>query len=63
VGPTRRALARALISFANDISATIIAEGIETDGEIDALHDLDVRHGQGYHLGRPAPMTWRPTAG
>lgn len=54
--PTRRALARALISFANDIEATIIAEGIETDGEIEALHDLGVRYGQGYRLGRPAPL-------
>ena len=61
--PTRRALARALISFAHDISATIIAEGIETDAEVEALRDLGVRYGQGYHLGRPAPITWSPIAG
>lgn len=61
--PTRRALARALISFANDISATIVAEGIETDAEVGALHELGVRYGQGYHLGRPAPMMWSPIAG
>ena len=54
--PTRRALARALISFAEDIDATIVAEGIETRGEIDALSDLGVRYGQGYLLGRPAPL-------
>lgn len=54
--PTRRALARALISFATDIDAVIIAEGIETDGEIDALRDLGVLNGQGYRLGRPGPL-------
>lgn len=51
-----RALARALISFAGDIGALIIAEGIETVEEIEALLDLGVRYGQGYRLGRPAPL-------
>lgn len=52
----RRALARALISFARDIGAFIVAEGIEDDHEINALRDLGVRYGQGYRLGRPAPL-------
>jgi EAL domain-containing protein (putative c-di-GMP-specific phosphodiesterase class I) len=52
----RRALARALISFAKEIGATIIAEGIETDLERDALRTSGVRYGQGYLLGRPAPL-------
>lgn len=52
----RRALARALISFAGDIGAVIVAEGIEDDHEIHALRDLGVRYGQGYRLGRPAPL-------
>ena len=51
-----RALARALISFAGDIGALIIAEGIETVEEIEALLDLGVRYGQGYRLGRPVPF-------
>lgn len=52
----RRALAGALIRFAVDIGAVIVAEGIEDDHEIDALRRLGVRYGQGYRLGRPAPL-------
>jgi EAL domain-containing protein (putative c-di-GMP-specific phosphodiesterase class I)/FixJ family two-component response regulator len=49
----RRALATALISFAAEIDATIVAEGIETAPELNALRDLGVVFGQGYHLARP----------
>ena len=49
-----RALTRALISFAAEIGATIVAEGIESEAEINALRELGVAYGQGYHLGRPA---------
>jgi EAL domain-containing protein (putative c-di-GMP-specific phosphodiesterase class I) len=35
---------------------TIVAEGIETVGELEALRHLGVRYGQGFHLGRPAPL-------
>ncbi|HEV3475022.1 MAG TPA: EAL domain-containing protein [Actinomycetota bacterium] len=50
----RRALARALITFANEIGAMIVAEGIETEGELQALQELGVTYGQGFHLARPA---------
>jgi EAL domain-containing protein (putative c-di-GMP-specific phosphodiesterase class I)/DNA-binding NarL/FixJ family response regulator len=52
----RRALATALISFASEIGATIVAEGIETQDEMDALRNLGVRYGQGYFLTRPGPL-------
>lgn len=32
----------------------IIAEGIETRGELEMLRSLGVKYGQGYFLGRPA---------
>lgn len=51
-----RALTRALISFASEIDATIVAEGIESAAELHALRQLGVTHGQGFHLGRPAPL-------
>ncbi|MEP6759404.1 MAG: EAL domain-containing protein [Actinomycetota bacterium] len=51
----RRALASALISFADEMDMTIVAEGIETEAELRTLTDLGVRYGQGYHLARPAP--------
>lgn len=52
----KRALAAALISFARDTDTTIVAEGIETHDELDALRSLGVRYGQGYLLGRPLPL-------
>jgi EAL domain-containing protein (putative c-di-GMP-specific phosphodiesterase class I)/AmiR/NasT family two-component response regulator len=54
--PVRRALATALISFAKEIGADIIAEGIETVGEFETLRSLGVAYGQGFHLGVPAPL-------
>jgi EAL domain-containing protein (putative c-di-GMP-specific phosphodiesterase class I)/CheY-like chemotaxis protein len=54
--PPRRALATALISFASAINAAIVAEGIETQDEVDALRGLGVSYGQGYHLSRPQPL-------
>ena len=51
----RRALASALISFADEMDMTIVAEGIETEAELRTLTDLGVRFGQGFHLARPAP--------
>jgi EAL domain-containing protein (putative c-di-GMP-specific phosphodiesterase class I) len=55
--PGRRALATALISFAGETNMTIVAEGIETAGELQALRELGVRYGQGFYLARPAPLT------
>lgn len=54
--PGRRALAVALISFAEEMGMTIVAEGVETDEELRTLQELGVRLGQGYHLGRPGPL-------
>lgn len=52
----RRALVMSLVSFAADIDATIIAEGIETAAELQALQDFGIRWGQGFHLARPGPL-------
>jgi EAL domain-containing protein (putative c-di-GMP-specific phosphodiesterase class I)/CheY-like chemotaxis protein len=49
----RRAIASALISFAEEMDMQIIAEGIETEAELATLSDLGVRYGQGYHLAEP----------
>ena len=56
----RRALASGLIAFATEIGASIVAEGIETAEELETLRALGVTLGQGYFLGRPAPL---PEAG
>jgi len=51
--PVRRALATALAGFASVLGAEIIAEGIETVGELEVLQGLGIRYGQGYLLCRP----------
>jgi EAL domain-containing protein (putative c-di-GMP-specific phosphodiesterase class I) len=57
VDPVRRALAAALFGFANEIGATLVAEGIESAAELQVLRTLGVRWGQGFFLARPAPLT------
>jgi EAL domain-containing protein (putative c-di-GMP-specific phosphodiesterase class I) len=52
----KRSLAAALVGFAHEIGATIIAEGIETAAELTVLNALGIGLGQGYHLGRPAAL-------
>jgi EAL domain-containing protein (putative c-di-GMP-specific phosphodiesterase class I) len=49
------ALAELLGEFAGRIDAWLLAEGVETWGELDAFLRLGVPLGQGYLLGRPAP--------
>jgi EAL domain-containing protein (putative c-di-GMP-specific phosphodiesterase class I) len=55
--PVRRALASCLVTFSQDTGAVIIAEGIETDAELQTLRQLGVPWGQGFHLGRPGRLT------
>jgi EAL domain-containing protein (putative c-di-GMP-specific phosphodiesterase class I) len=52
--PARAALAAALIRFATEVGSKIIAEGVETKAELDALRGLGATAAQGYHLARPA---------
>jgi EAL domain-containing protein (putative c-di-GMP-specific phosphodiesterase class I)/CheY-like chemotaxis protein len=48
-----RALAVALTSFARETGAGVIAEAIERDEQLQALHEIGVTYGQGYLRGRP----------
>jgi EAL domain-containing protein (putative c-di-GMP-specific phosphodiesterase class I) len=52
----RRALAVGLIGFARELGSEIIAEGIETREELDALRAVGVRRGQGLYLAAPGPF-------
>lgn len=54
--PVRQALAAALGVFAQRAGTTVIAEGIETQAEFDALRDVGFHSGQGYLLGRPKAL-------
>jgi EAL domain-containing protein (putative c-di-GMP-specific phosphodiesterase class I) len=55
--PIKTALSGALASFAKQIGATIIAEGIETAQELQRLRELDITYGQGFYLGAPEPLS------
>jgi EAL domain-containing protein (putative c-di-GMP-specific phosphodiesterase class I) len=63
----QREMARALKVLAGKMDASIIAEGIERDGELRTLAELGIEYGQGYLLGRPgeaaAPKAPAPAAG
>ncbi len=52
----KRAMASALISFADEMGMAIVAEGIETAAELRTLAELGVRYGQGFHLAKPGPL-------
>lgn len=51
--PARRTLTRGLVAFARELDATVVAEGIETERQLEIMAELGVDHGQGYYLGRP----------
>jgi EAL domain-containing protein (putative c-di-GMP-specific phosphodiesterase class I) len=54
--PSRRALATALLSFAAEINASLVAEGVETIAEKETLQELGATLGQGYLFARPGPL-------
>ena len=49
------AITNALVTFADDVGAQVIAEGVEDEAELELLQSLGVTWAQGYHLGKPAP--------
>lgn len=54
--PGCRAMAAALIRFAEETGSKIVAEGVETVAELQVLRELKVNKAQGYLLGRPQPL-------
>jgi EAL domain-containing protein (putative c-di-GMP-specific phosphodiesterase class I) len=50
-----------MLGVASQIGGRVIAEGVETSGELQVLLDLGVELAQGYYLGRPGslPITLR----
>ena len=60
VDPARRALAMALAIFAGEVGATVVAEGVETDGEVRALRLAGIHRGQGFVLAPPQSLPVDP---
>lgn len=56
VDAARSAMGQALVGFAGAIGATVLAEGVETPGELAAATRLGIGQAQGYHVGRPHPL-------
>ena len=54
--PAKRALVAGLQGFAAETGASLIAEGIETAAQLDAVRALGIAYGQGYLLGRPGDL-------
>ncbi|QIE29942.1 EAL domain protein (plasmid) [Caballeronia sp. SBC1] len=68
-GEDNRAIARAVISLGRQLNLKVIAEGVETERQLDFLRDNDCHEIQGYHYSKPVspselerlvrePFTW-----
>ncbi len=51
-----RSLVQSLCAFARSAGAQVVAEGVETPGEAEALREVGAHLGQGWFYGRPAPV-------
>jgi len=56
------ALVQGVLSLARTLGIETVGEGIETQAQHDTLLQLGCDYGQGYLLGRPAPMATPATA-
>jgi EAL domain-containing protein (putative c-di-GMP-specific phosphodiesterase class I) len=65
--PARRALVHAVVDFAADIGAVVVAEGVENSDELRTVRGAGITLAQGYLFGRPGrpPVTiaWQADEG
>jgi EAL domain-containing protein (putative c-di-GMP-specific phosphodiesterase class I) len=59
----KQEMARALKGFADRMGSSIIAEGIETEGERSVCTELGIHYGQGFLLGAPGRLEDLPLVG
>ena len=52
----REAVIGALVGLTRRLGMALIAEGLETEADVEAARRLGIAFGQGFHLGRPAPV-------
>jgi EAL domain-containing protein (putative c-di-GMP-specific phosphodiesterase class I) len=52
-----REIVTAVIQLARAIGATVVAEGVETDDQLDALRRVGCPQAQGFFLARPLPLS------
>jgi EAL domain-containing protein (putative c-di-GMP-specific phosphodiesterase class I) len=51
--PDDLALTTAIIAMAHSLGITVVAEGIETEGQYEVLRERGCDQGQGFWFGRP----------
>jgi diguanylate cyclase (GGDEF)-like protein/PAS domain S-box-containing protein len=56
VDDARRRLAHAIAELAGQMGATVIAEGVENQGELDTVAAVGISAVQGFYLSRPRPV-------
>lgn len=58
-------LVSAIVVLCGELNAMVVAEGIETADELEAVREAGAHYGQGYLLARPAfpppPISWPPS--
>ena len=50
------ALLDAVRSMAVELDLMVVAEGVEEEDQLQSLTDIGIPYGQGFLLGRPAPL-------
>jgi diguanylate cyclase (GGDEF)-like protein/PAS domain S-box-containing protein len=61
-GSRKFAFARAICDLARSLGLVVVAEGIETKGQVELLRAAGCDLGQGYVLARPAPLELLPVS-
>ena len=54
--PNDAAIARTILNLAQSLDLGVVAEGVETEGQLDFLLKNGCRAFQGYLFGRPVPL-------
>jgi EAL domain-containing protein (putative c-di-GMP-specific phosphodiesterase class I) len=54
--PASQHVVRAVVSLARGFGQKTVAEGVECAQTLELLRELGVDYGQGYGIGRPAPL-------
>jgi EAL domain-containing protein (putative c-di-GMP-specific phosphodiesterase class I) len=54
--PNDAAIARTILQLAQSLELEVVAEGVETEAQFNALRAMGCPYFQGYHFGRPQPL-------
>jgi EAL domain-containing protein (putative c-di-GMP-specific phosphodiesterase class I) len=52
-GSNEAAVVRAVVLLGTSLGKTVVAEGVESEGQVQQLREIGCQLGQGFHLGRP----------